>query len=157
MEPTDALERAEDEHLRSTLTEAHVGYAMTLAHLGRFREARDHFEAALRAEPASVVFTHGLARLLVTAGDARVRDGARAMTLVESLVRQGRTLDLGETMAMALAEIGQFERAAAVQRDLLTAARQAGLAPVVARIERNLGRYERRQPSRVSWTEQEWP
>lgn len=65
------------------LTEAHVGYAMTLAQLGRFRESRESFEASLRTEPGSVVFSHGLARLLVTAPDARVRDGARAMTLVE--------------------------------------------------------------------------
>lgn len=139
------------------LTEAPVGYAMTLAQLGRFRESRDHFEQSLQSEPGAVVFTHGLARLLATAPDDRVRDGARAMRLVEGLVQQGRTLDLGETMAMTLAELGQFERAVAVQRDLLTAARQANLAPVVARIERNLGRYERRQPCRIPWTEQEWP
>ena len=139
------------------LVEAHVGYAMTLAQLGRYREAREHFEEARRAVPESPVLTHGLARLLATAPDGRVRDGARAMTLVEALVQQGRTLDLGETMAMTLAELGAFERAAAVQRDLLTAARQAGLAPVVGRIERNLARYERRQPCRIPWTEQEWP
>jgi len=139
------------------LVEAHVGYAMTLAQLGRYREARDHFEDARRTVPESTVLTHGLARLLATAPDGQVRDGARALTLVEALVQQGRTLDLGETMAMTLAELGAFERAAAVQRDLLTAARQAGLAPVVARIERNLARYERRQPCRIPWTEQEWP
>lgn len=139
------------------LVEAHVGYAMTLTQLGRSREARDYFDDARRAMPESNVLTHGLARLLATAPDGQVRDGARAMTMVETLVQQGRTLDLGETMAMTLAELGEFERAAAVQRDLLTAARQAGVAPVVARIERNLARYERRQPCRIPWTEQEWP
>ena len=139
------------------LVEAHVGYAMTLAQLGRYREARDHFDDARRTVPESTVLTHGLARLLATAADGRVRDGARARALVEALVAQGRTLDLGETMAMTLAELGEFERAVAVQRDLLTAARRAGLAPVVARIERNLARYERRQPCRMPWTEQEWP
>ena len=139
------------------LVEAHVGYAMTLVQLGRDREARDHLEDARRAVPGSTVLTHGLARLLATAADGQVRDGARAMTLVEALVQQGRTLDLGETMAMTLAELGEFERAAAVQRDLLTAARRAGLAPVVARIEGNLARYGRRQPCRIPWTEQEWP
>jgi hypothetical protein len=60
-------------------------------------------------------------------------------------------------MAMALAELGEFDRAVAVQRDLLTAARRAALAPVATRIEGNLARYERRQPCRVPWTEQEWP
>ncbi len=139
------------------LVEAHVGYAMTLAQLGRYREARDHFEDARRTGPDSPVLTHGLARLLAAAPDARVRDGVRGRALVEALVQQGRSLDLGETMAMTLAELGEFDRAAAVQRDLLTAARQAGLAPVVTRIEGNLRRYERRQPCRIPWTEQEWP
>jgi tetratricopeptide (TPR) repeat protein len=139
------------------LAEANVGYAMTLAQLGRFVEARDHLERARQAAPESVAFAHGLARLLATAPDARVRDGARAREMVESLVAQGRTLDLGETMAMALAELGEFERAVTVQRDLVTAATRAGLEPTVARMTANLRRYQRRQPCRVPWTEQEWP
>ena len=156
--PVDAL----DEYRRALadnarLAEAQMGYAMTLVQLGRHTEAREQLEAARRGAPESTVFTHGLARLLATAPDARVRDGARAKDLVDALVQQGRTLDLGETMAMALAELGEFDRAVAVQRDLLTAARRAGLAPVAARIEGNLARYERRQPCRVPWTEQEWP
>lgn len=137
--------------------EAHVGYAMTLTQLGRTREARAHLEAALQAAPDSTVLLHALARLLAAAPDARVRDGGRAREIVERLVQQGRTLDLGETMAMALAELGEFDRAVAVQRDLLTAATRAGLAAVVTRIEGNLGGYERHQPCRVPWTEQEWP
>lgn len=140
-----------------TLAEAQIGYAMTLAQLGRYRDARAHLEDALRTAPESTAFTHGLARLLATAPDARVRDGRRAMALTEALVQQGRTLDLGETMAMSLAELGEFDRAAAVQRDLLTAAQRAGLPAVVARIGDNLGRYQRRTPCRTPWTEQEWP
>jgi tetratricopeptide (TPR) repeat protein len=141
----------------AALAEARIGYAMTLAQLGRYRQARTQLEEARTAAPESAVFAHGLARLLVTAPDASVRDGATAKAIVETLVRQGRTLDLGETMAMTLAELGEFERAAAVQRDLITAASRASLGPVVARLTANLGRYERRQPCRVPWTEQEWP
>lgn len=137
--------------------EARIGEAMTLAQLGRHREARDTLERAGAAKPESVAFAHGLARLLVTAPDARVRDGQRAKMIVEALVQQGRTLDLGETMAMTLAELGEFERAAAVQRDLLTAAQQAGLPAVVHRVAANLARYEARTPCRTPWTEQEWP
>lgn len=156
--PADALaeyRRAMADDSQST--EARVGFAMTLVQLGRHREARDQFEEAVRSAPDSAAFTHGLARLLATAPDDTVRDGLRAMRLVEALVQQGRTLDLGETMAMTLAELGEFDRAMAVQRDLITAAKQAGLAPVTARLEINLGRYERRRPCRIPWTEQEWP
>ena len=137
--------------------EARIGEAMTLAQLGRHGEARTTLERASAAKPESVVFAHGLARLLATAPEARVRDGRRAKMLVDGLVQQGRTLDLGETMAMTLAELGEFERAAAVQRDLLTAAQRAGLPAVVSRIAGNLARYEARTACRTPWTEQEWP
>ncbi len=137
--------------------EAVVGYAMTLVQLGRHRQARAHLEGAVLASPDVTAFAHALARMLAAAPDAAVRDGSRARAIVETLVPKGRTLDLGETMAMTLAEQGEFARAAAVQRDLLTAATRAGLPPVVARMSANLARYERRQACRVPWTEQEWP
>jgi len=137
--------------------EARVGEVMTLAQLGRHREARAVLEEAHNRAPESVALAHGLARLLVTAPEAGVRDGRRAKMLVDQLVQRGRTLDLGETMAMALAELGEFDRAAAVQRDLLTAAQRAGLPGVVSRIAGNLARYERRTPCRTPWAEEEWP
>lgn len=140
-----------------THVEAHVGAAMTLVQLQRSREARTHLETALRAAPDATALSHGLARVLAAAPDARVRDGVRAREIVERLVGQGRTLDLGETLAMALAELGEFERAAAVQRDLISAATRAGLTAVVTRLSANLAAYERRQACRVPWTEQEWP
>lgn len=138
-------------------SEAHIGHAMTLVQLGRDREAKSVLERALAAEPASAAFQHALARLLSASRDAAVRDGQRARQMVDALVAQGRSLDLGETLAMALAELGEFPRAVAVQTDLLTAARSAGLPMVVARLSQNLARYERGTPCRVPWTEAEWP
>ncbi len=140
------------------LTEARLGYAMSLAQLGRYGEARDRLTAARQTGPDRSIFTHGLARLLATAPDDEVRDGQRALTLVQEMLTKGRTLELGETMAMALAELGQFERAASVQRDLLATARKAGLAnTVAARLRVNLQRYERLEPCRTPWTLEEMP
>ena len=45
---------------------------------------------------------------------------------------KGRTLDLGATVAMAYAELGQFAQAAAIQRDLIAAAEKAGLQECAA-------------------------
>lgn len=139
------------------LPEAAIGYAMTLVQLGRHREARRYLETARASAAEAAPLTHALARLLAAAPDPSVRDGARAREIVETLVAGGRSLDLGETMAMALAELGEYPRAVAVQRDLVTAASRAGLAPVVARLTANLERYQRRLPCRVPWTEAEWP
>ena len=130
---------------------------MTLSELGRYREAANQLSSDAQTGPDRVVFTHALARLLATAPDDRVRDGVRAMNIVQDLVQQGRTLELGETMAMALAELGEYERAASVQRDLLVGAQRNGLTAVTPRIAANLSRYERREPCRTPWTAEEMP
>ena len=56
---------------------------------------------------------------------------------------------------MALAEVGDFERSAGVQRGIIAAARQAGLDADVRRMETNLRLYERGQPCRTPWTKAE--
>jgi len=58
---------------------------------------------------------------------------------------------VGETLGMALAEVGRFEEAVTVQRDLIAAARQAGRPDLVARLQENLRLYAARQASRTPW------
>ena len=132
--------------------DARFGYGMALVRLGRYREARDWFTEAMRLHPDRPDFPHALARLLAAAPDDQVRDGRRAQTLVQELLKVIKTIDLGETLAMTLAEVGQFDDAVAVQRGVLDAARRAGLEREVRRLTSNLQRYERRQPCRVPWT-----
>ncbi len=52
---------------------------------------------------------------------------------------------------MTMAELGQFEEAAALQRGIIEAARQAGNEAGVRRMSANLALYERRQPCRTPW------
>jgi tetratricopeptide (TPR) repeat protein len=131
--------------------DARFGYGMALVKLGRYREARAWFEDASRLHPDHPEFEHALARLLAAAPDDSVRDGQRAQAIVERLVQASKTIDLGETMAMALAERGQFAEAVAVQRQIMEASIRAGLDPVTKRLATNLLRYERRQPCRMPW------
>ena len=131
--------------------DARFGYGMALVRLGRYREARDWFEDASRVSPDSPEFPYALARLLAAAPDDRVRDGQRAQAIVERLLSGGKTIDLGETMAMALAERGQFADAVGIQRSLIEAAIRSGLEPVAKRLTANLVRYERQQPCRMPW------
>ena len=65
-------------------------------------------------------------------------------------IRQ-RVCVAGETLAMALAENGQFERAVRVQRDVMAANQQAGVLDVNGALNANLKRYESRQPCRTPW------
>ena len=138
--------------------EARFGRAMALAQLGRYQEARDCLVADVKAFPEQPLFAHGLARLLAAAPDDRVRDGDRAIALVgELLAKEQRTLELGETMAMALAAATRYEEAARVQRDLMRGAQNGGLRQVVPRLAANLALFERRQPCRTPWPAGEIP
>lgn len=131
--------------------EARFGYAMALVRLGRYLEARDWLDEAIRVQPDRSEFAHALARILASAPDATVRDGPRAMTLVQQLFARGQNVDLGETMAMVAAELGDFTQAVAIQRETQAAARQGGSPADIARITANLRLYEKGQPNRVPW------
>ena len=133
--------------------DARFGYGMALVRLGRYHEARDWFADAARLHPDRPDFQHALARLLAAAPDDTVRDGRHAQTLVDGLLNTMKTFDVGETLAMALAEQGRFADAVSVQRDVLNAARQAGFGKEAARMAANLRRYERRQPCREPWAD----
>ena len=139
-------------------TEARIGYAMALVQLHRYEEARTRLADAMTRYPDQTAFARGLARLLAAAPDDAVRDGAKALALVQALLaKEQRTPDLGETMAMALAEEGRYDEAVQVQRDLITGAERRGLHDVTGRLAENLTRYERHQPCRTPWTDNEMP
>ena len=133
--------------------DARFGYGMALVRLGRYREARDWFADAARRHSDRPDFEHALARVLAAAPDDQVRDGRRAQTIVDGLLTTLNTLDLGETLAMALAEQGKFADAVAIQQGVLDAARRAGFASEATRMAANLQRYERGQPCREPWSD----
>ncbi len=133
--------------------EARFGYVMALVQLGRWREAHDRLLTAMDAFPNETSFPHALARLLAAAPDPAIRNGRRAMTLVEQVMdaEPEPTIDLAETMAMTLAELGRFGEAAEVQRALIGAAELARMPGAVRRLTVNLRRYERGEPCRTPW------
>lgn len=137
--------------------EAKMGTAMVLSTLRRDREAKQMLEASLQGNAGDLVVMHALARLLATSPDASVRDGRRAMDLVQQMLQRGRTLELGETYAMTLAELGQFRDAQALQRDLIAAADRAGMTAFKARLATRLALYDRAEPCRTPWTNEEMP
>src|SRR5262249_14834016 len=90
-------------------SDAPLGYALALADLRRYREARDHLSEDVKRYPDRPAFVHVLIRLLAAAPDAAVRDGPRALAAVRDvLAREARTTEVNEMMAMTPAELGQF-------------------------------------------------
>lgn len=142
---------AEVVRINPRAADARFAYAMAMVRLRRYRDAKAWLEESARIQPDRPELSHALARLLAAAPDDMVRDGARAMTLVQELMKGGKTTVIGETMAMALAEVGQFTDAVDVQRSVIAAAEQAGVARDVRRMTANLRLYERRQACRTPW------
>lgn len=140
-----------------TNAEAALGRAMALVRLRRYADARDRLAEGMKAHPDQSMFSHALARLLAAAPDDRVRDGRRALKLVDQLIKGQQTIELAETTAMALAELGRYREAAAVQRDALTGATNGGLPNVERRIAENLRLYESGKPCRTPFGDDELP
>ena len=135
-------------------SQARFGHAMALVRLKRYGEARTALEAAAAAHPDQPGLAHALARVLAASPDDGVRDGRRALSIVERLRGQyGATSTLLETEAMALAEAGRFKDAAARQRDAIAKAGPEGRAEAAARLRDNLQRYEAGLPCRVPWSD----
>ena len=133
------------------LSQARFGYVMALVRLGQYQGARDRLVEGMKKYPDQPGFAEALARLLAAAPDDRVRNGREAMALTQALLKQQQSTELGETLAMVLAELREYEEAAAVQRELITAAKAAGRDDLVRRMLDNLRRYERNEPCRVPW------
>ena len=157
--PEEALaEYARVPELDPARPDAVFGVAMNLVRLERYAEAGEQLERAADDFPEQRSrFTHPLARLLAAAPDDGVRDGRRALAIVEGLAQTEQSLVLGETLAMALAEVGRYGEAATVQRDLIAAASQSGLRDTATALGANLRRYERGLPCRQPWTPDELP
>ena len=58
---------------------------------------------------------------------------------------------MAETMAMTLAEVGQYAEAVTWQRDAIEAAEHAGRHDLAGRLADNLKLYETHRPCRTPW------
>jgi tetratricopeptide (TPR) repeat protein len=137
--------------------EASFGSAMVLVRLQQYQEARERLTVARQVHLDQPGFAHALARVLAAAPEARIRDGRQALALMQSLSEEQRRLDMGETMAMVLAEVGQYEQAAAWQRDAIAAARRVGNEGLARRMTGSLQLYEAGQPCRTPWRDEDLP
>lgn len=150
----EALEQYEEaSRIAPRMTPARIGSATTLMRLERWSAARESLEESLRRQPEDADLRYMLARVLAAAPADGVRDGPRALVLAESLAERHGTAAVGETLAMALAEVGEYAQAADIQREVLQAVQAQAPVGDVARVRERLRAYERGQPSRMPWTE----
>ncbi len=132
---------------------ARFGLAMALVKLERWTAVRDALLAAIDALPDQPAFVHALARVHAAAPDAALRDGSRALELLDRLVQGGQqSTDVGETIAMAMAGLGEFEQAIRYQTQVIDVARRDGQTEILAAMNERLRAY---RESRAWWIP--WP
>jgi len=134
---------------------AHVGYGMTLVRVGRYVDARQTLAAAVRALPDQPEPAQALARVLAAAPDDRVRDGRQAVAITQALMQKPHGVDLYEAVAMALAELGQYDQAVQWQQGAIAAAIKEGHAELGDAMAANLKSYQNHMPCRTPWRNDE--
>lgn len=105
-------------HYREAITRipghgpSRMGRSFCLIRLNRYAEARARLEEDIKVFPNESTFYHALARVLAAAPLAPIRDGARSLQIVKDLIGElGFYPQLTETLAMALAEVGEYQQA----------------------------------------------
>ena len=128
-----------------------MSLAMALVRSGNHAQARALLESALAEQADNYAIANALARLLATAPEPSLRDGARALELARKVFEATRSPEVGQTYAMALAETGNFAEAVKLQQETLIAYERSKLPVFRPAIEHNLERYRRREPAREGW------
>jgi tetratricopeptide (TPR) repeat protein len=90
---------------------ARLGKGVMLAALTRYVEARQCLQEAAETFPTHDQLRHNLARLLVTAPDARARDPIQGLKLSQEIFAAQANPIRAETLALALAENGRVDEA----------------------------------------------
>jgi tetratricopeptide (TPR) repeat protein len=127
--------------------------AMALVRTSRYLEAKTELENGVAALPESADLTLALARLLSACPEKSLRDGPRALRLVEKLMKSSSSPDfeLVETYGMALASVGKFEEAANLQSRMIVDLEKMKRNDVVAELQSNLQRYEHGEACVLPW------
>jgi len=111
-----------------------------------FKEALDVLETAHSQFPNRERTANALARLLAACPDPGFRDGSRALGLAMGAYGSTKLLAYGETVALALAELGRCQEAAEWQSRLIGVAARANESELAARLREDLIRYNRGMP-----------
>ena len=117
---------------------------------GKLEEAVLHYRRALEQAPDYIPALVGLASILATAEDEKLRDGEGAVALAEKACQSTAHTDPAAlaVLAMAHAETRQFERALRVAQYALSWAGRTGNQSLARLLEQEMQRYRQNKPSR---------
>ena len=125
----------------------------TLLKLGRDVEALPQLFAALQIEPHNLKFLIFTARVLASDENPQGRDGTNSIALADlacKLTDETQPVAL-DTLAMASAELKQFDEAQKIQRQAIELAEKAGDREDLGVMQQRLKLYENQKPWRESF------
>ncbi len=153
-------ERGHHEHAADYLRKAiaadpqsvlyHHRLATVLQSGGKLEDSLAEYDFVLRSRPTMIEVRNNIAWICATGRDAAVRNGARAIALLESeAAKADCESNLLDTLAAAYAEAGQFDRAVQTAEKAIARARAESLpAGPIADMQKRLELYRKRQPYR---------
>jgi len=109
-----------------------------------------HWKRALEIEPHNPTAQSNLAWVFATSPEAAVRDGQRAVEMIQDVLQRSgtRTAVLLHTLAAAYAECGRFSEAIAIAQEALDLAVSEGNSALAADLQRNIDNYKKNTPLR---------
>lgn len=138
----DAIRVLEKSHSASPDDEETlVGLSILLAQQNRFGDAIALLADSNRRFPTRTATATTLARLLASSPDRSVRDGRRAFDIATAVYQAEPTPVHGETVALALAELGRCDEAAAQMNRAIAEAEQGSDAGESARLRGEMPKY----------------
>jgi len=134
-------------HIQPDFIEAQVRMAMVLRFMGNGRDAIAHYRTALQLNARSVTALQGLAWVLATNPDSKLRNGTEAVGLATQATESEGASDpiVWDTLAAAYAEIGQFEEAVKTANKAINLATVAGYKQLADQIQNRRQMYEQGQ------------
>jgi tetratricopeptide (TPR) repeat protein len=119
-----------------------VAVSILLADRERFRDALALLEDAHQRFPDRIATATTLARLLASSPDVPLRNGRRALEIAIAVNDAEPTPAHGETIALALAELGRCDEALGWMKRAVAEAERAKDNAGAARLRREMPRYE---------------
>jgi tetratricopeptide (TPR) repeat protein len=122
--------------------------AQALGESGQSRAAIACYRECLATQPDLVEALNGLAWFLATDPDPAVRRGPEAVTLAERANQLVKSADPGvlDTLAAALAEVGEFDRALEHARQARVLAERLAAHALVAELDDRIELYAKHTP-----------
>jgi tetratricopeptide (TPR) repeat protein len=139
-----AIEQLQDAYARAPgdVEETLIALTLQLSERERYDQAVALLDGAERRVPGRPAAATTLARLLSSSPDLAVRDGRRALDLAMRVYEANPAPAAGETVALALAELGRCSEALAWMQRAVASADTAGDAMESGRLKGEMRRYD---------------